>query len=190
MSVDELSRTAALIARVKVHRVQRVNYRGSYNQLAVLRPVEVIEGDFTLKEMNVLARSNVQCAEDNYVLNEEMLVFLEPEEGLFRTVNFQFGQFQIAGDVVKSWRDKANKPIDKPYNDVKQEVEALVNAAHSPQSEGPLGAGARQSSSPQPMAPQPSTDPQVIAPPQPGLPSRPGTTPQGRARRQPRDKDP
>jgi hypothetical protein len=185
MPVDELSRTAGLIARVKVHRVQRVNYRGSYSQLAVLRPVEVIEGDFTLKEMNVLARSNVQCAEDNYVINQEMLVFLEPEEGLFRTVNFQFGQFQMAGDIVKSWRDKANKPIDKPYNEVRQEVEAYVNAAHSPQPEGPLGAG------PQPASPQPSVDPQVIAPPQPGLPNRTGpNSPQGRAKRQARDKDP
>ncbi|HWX41609.1 MAG TPA: hypothetical protein VN345_10715, partial [Blastocatellia bacterium] len=115
-----------------------------------------------------------------------MLVFLEPEEGLFRTVNFQFGQFQMAGDIVKSWRDKANKPIDKPYNEVRQEVEAYVNAAHSPQPEGPLGAG------PQPASPQPSVDPQVIAPPQPGLPTpRSGpNSPQGRAKRQARDKDP
>ena len=191
MPVDELSRTAALIARVKVHRVQRINYRGSYSQLATLRPVEVIEGDFTLKEMNVLARSNVQCAEDNYVTNEEMLVFLEPAEGLFRTVNFQFGQFQMAGDIVKSWRDKANKPIDKPYSDVRQEVEAYVNAAHSPQPEGPLGAGVQQQS-PQPAPLQPSSGPQVIAPPEPGLPTpRSGpNSPQGRAKRGAKDKDP
>jgi hypothetical protein len=35
--------------------------------MAVLYPMDVIEGDFTLKEINVLARSGVRCAEDNHV---------------------------------------------------------------------------------------------------------------------------
>ena len=95
----------------------------------------MIEGDFTLKEFNVLARSNVRCAEDNYVKEDEMLVFLEPEDSLFHTVNYQYGQFPIAGEIVKGWRDKANKPIDKPYAEVRREIQIWVNAAHTPKPE-------------------------------------------------------
>ena len=99
------------------------------------RPVDVIEGDFTLDEFNVLARASVRCAEDNYNKDDEMLVFLEPEESLFHTVNFQYGQFAIVGDIVKGWRDKTNKPVDKPYSEVRQEIVTYINAAHSPPGE-------------------------------------------------------
>jgi hypothetical protein len=61
-----------------------------------------------------------------------MLVFLEQQESLFHTVNYQYGQFQIVGEIVKGWRDKTNKPVDKPYAEVRQEIVALVNAAHAP----------------------------------------------------------
>ena len=132
MPVEEVTRQAILIARVKVHKVEKARYRGEFNQLAILYPVDVIEGDFTLKEFNVLARSNVRCAEDNYVKEDEMLVFLEPEDSLFHTVNYQYGQFPIAGEIVKGWRDKANKPIDKPYAEVRREIQAWVTAAHTP----------------------------------------------------------
>ncbi|HLG15754.1 MAG TPA: hypothetical protein VJH03_14805 [Blastocatellia bacterium] len=131
--VDELTRSASFIARVKVFKAGKANYRGSYSQLAVVRPSDVIVGDFTLKEVNVLARSNVQCAEDNYTAGQEMLVFLEPEGSLYHTVNFQFGQFLIDGEIVKGWRDKANKPIDKPYGEVRKEIEDYYNAVHNPQ---------------------------------------------------------
>ena len=96
----------------------------------------VIEGDFTLKEINVLARSSVRCAEDNYTRDDEMLVFLEPVDSLFHTVNYQYGQFPIVGEIVKGWRDKANKPIDKPYAEVRREIQACVTAAHTPKPEG------------------------------------------------------
>lgn len=135
MTVEELTRSAILISRVKVHRVEKAKYRGMFNQLAIVRPVDVIEGDFTLKEMNVLALSNVQCAEDNYTVGQEMLVFLEPQESLFHTLNFQYGQFPLVGEVVKGWRDKTNKPVDKPYAEVRREIEAYINALHSPPSE-------------------------------------------------------
>lgn len=137
MPVDEITRTSSLIARVKVYKVDRARYRGMYTQLAVLRPVDVIEGDFTLTEINVLARSNVPCAEDNYNRDQEMLVFLEPQESLFHTVNFQYGQFPIVGEIVKGWRDKANKPIDKPYAEVRQEILAHIDAKHSPKTDKP-----------------------------------------------------
>jgi hypothetical protein len=136
MPIDELTRQSILIARVKVHRVDKARYRGEFNQLAVLHPVDVIDGDFTLKEINVLARSSVRCAEDNYNRDDEMLVFLEPQDSLFHTVNFQYGQFPIVGEIVKGWRDKANKPIDRPYAEVRREIQACITAAHTPKPEG------------------------------------------------------
>lgn len=135
MPIEEVAKQAILIARVKVRKVEKARYRGEFNQMAVLYPVDVIEGDFTLKQINVLARSGVRCAEDNYVKEDEMLVFLEPEDSLFHTLNYQYGQFQIVGEIVKGWRDKANKPIDKPYAEVRREILAWVAAAHSPKPE-------------------------------------------------------
>ncbi|MEK6302983.1 MAG: hypothetical protein AABO41_19910 [Acidobacteriota bacterium] len=132
MTVDELARNSILIARVKVQKAAKARYKGEFSQLGVLRPVDVIEGDFTLSEFNVLARSSVRCAEDNYNKDDEMLVFLEQQDSLFHTVNYQYGQFQIVGEIVKGWRDKTNKPVDKPYAEVRQEIVALVNAAHAP----------------------------------------------------------
>lgn len=136
MPPDELTRNSIFIARVKTYRVDKANYRGMFSQIATLRPVDVIEGDFTLKEINVFARSNVPCAEDNYVKEQEMLIFLEPVGSLFRTLNFQYGQFPIVEEVVKGWRDKSNRPVDKPYAEVRREIEAYLNAIHSPPSEG------------------------------------------------------
>lgn len=138
MPIDEMTRSSTLIARIKVHKIEKARYRGMYTQLAILRPVEVIEGDFTLSEINVLARSNVPCAEDNYTPGQEMLVFLEPQESLFHTVNFQYGQFPVVGEIVKGWRDKTNKPVDKPYAEVRQEIQAHVDAMHSPKTDKPV----------------------------------------------------
>ena len=135
MPMDEMTRNSILIARVKVQRAEKAKYKGSFFQVAIMRPVDVIEGDFTLKDINVLARSNVRCAEDNYIEAQEMLVFLEPEESLFHTVNYQYGQFQIVGEIVKGWRDANNKPIDKPYTEVRQEILAYVNAVRTPKSD-------------------------------------------------------
>jgi hypothetical protein len=39
------------------------------------------------------------------------------------------------GEIVKGWRDKANKPIDKPYAEVRQEILAYINAAQTPPQE-------------------------------------------------------
>src|SRR5688572_5044688 len=83
MPMEEVARQAILIARVEVHKVDKDSYRSEINQIAVLNPVDVIEGDFTLRQINVLARSGVRCAEGNYEKNDDMLVFLEPEDSLF-----------------------------------------------------------------------------------------------------------
>jgi hypothetical protein len=146
MPIEELARNAILIARVKVHNVEKAKYRGMFTQLVDLRPADVIEGDFTLTNINVLARSNVRCAEDNYVEDQEMLVFLEPVDSLFHTLNYQYGQFLIVGEIVKGWRDKANKPVDKPYAEVREEIVNYVKAAHTPKVEA---------EPPQPPQPQP-----------------------------------
>src|SRR5262245_31225567 len=82
MPISELTRNSILIARVKVIKAHKANYRGLYNQHAILTPVDVIDGDFTLKQLNVLARSNVRCAEDNYIEKQELLVFLMAEDSL------------------------------------------------------------------------------------------------------------
>jgi hypothetical protein len=135
MPIDDVIREAILIARVKVHKVEKAKYRGEFDQLAVLYPVDVIEGDFTLGQMYVLARSRVRCAEDNYVKEEEMLVFLEPQDSLFHTVNYQYGQFPIVGEIVKGWRDKANKPIDKPYEEVRRQILMCIADTRNPKPE-------------------------------------------------------
>jgi hypothetical protein len=132
MPIEELTRGASFIGRVKVVKVENVNYRGVYGQLATVVPTEVIDGDFTLKKLNVLSKSNVQCAEDNYVVGQEMLVFLVSADGLFRTLNFQYGQFLIVGNQVRGWRDKANKPVDKLYADAQKEIECVLNPNQSP----------------------------------------------------------
>lgn len=134
MPIDEMVHSSILIGRVKVQRTEKARYRGEFNQLATLIPVDVIDGDFTLKELNVLARSNVRCAEDSYNRDEELLVFLEPQDSLFHTVNYQYGQFRIIGDLVRGWRDKENKSCDKPYGEVRAEILHYLTAARKPPS--------------------------------------------------------
>jgi hypothetical protein len=182
MPVAELVQSASLVARVKVVRTENVKFRGSYGQLATIHPVDVVEGDFTLKVISVLARSNVQCAEDSYTTGQEMLVFLVREESLFRTLNFQYGQFLIVGEIVKGWRDKSNKPIDKPYSEVTQEIEAYVNAGTATPSEGPPPSSVGVKPPPpnsQTVQPEPPGKPQPAQPqPSPAKP-KPKPTPAG-----------
>ncbi|MGH9822138.1 MAG: hypothetical protein ACREDR_02605 [Blastocatellia bacterium] len=139
MPVDELTREAAFIARVKVAKAEKVNYKGMYSQTAQLNPVDVLNGDFTLKELNVLADSNLPCAEDKYSNGQDMLVFLVPQDSLFRTLDLQYGEFKVEGEIVKGWRDKNNNPIDRPYNEVRQEIFGYLNPAVTPPkpAEGP-----------------------------------------------------
>jgi hypothetical protein len=155
MPPDELSRNATWVGRVKVRRADKANYRGSYTQIAMLQPIDVIEGDFTLKELNVLSQSIVRCAEDNYVKDQELLVFLEPEDSLFHTLNFQYGQFPIVNDIVRGWRDAKNNPVDKPYAEVRKEILAYVNATQTPKSQEPPQPSAQQQPSKPPLSSEP-----------------------------------
>jgi hypothetical protein len=157
MHADELTRNAIWIGRVKVRKADKANYRGSFSQIATLQPLEVIEGDFTLKELNVLAQSTVRCAEDSYLKDQEMLVFLEPQDSLFHTLNFQYGQFLIVNEMVKGWRDANNNLVDKPYAEVRKEIITYVNAAQTPKSQEPP---------PQPSAQKPSAQQPAQKPPE------------------------
>src|SRR5215813_13335299 len=153
MPLDELIRGSILIGRVKVLKTDKARYRGSYGQVGVLLPVDIIDGDFTMTEINVLARSNVRCAEDNYKRDQEMLVFLEPEDSLFHTVNYQFGQFMIEREVVKGWRDKNNNAVDKPYAEVRQEILKCLTKARHPQLENSKPPNEVQKATPNPVKP-------------------------------------
>jgi hypothetical protein len=132
MPIEEMVRSSIFIGRIKVMKIDRVRYRGEYGQLAQLAPVDVIDGDYMATNISVLANANVRCASDNYIKHQEMLVFLEPEDSLLRTINYQYGQFPIVEDVVKGWRDKNNKPCDKPYGEVRNEILRYIEAARKP----------------------------------------------------------
>ena len=153
MPTDELTRNAIWIGRVKVRRADKANYRGSFTQVATLQPIDAIEGDFTLKELNVLAQSIVRCADDNYVKDQDVLVFLETQDSLFHTLNFQYGQFIIVNETVKGWRDANNNSVDKPYADVRKEIIGYINAAQTPKSQEPPTPSAQQ---PAQKPPEPS----------------------------------
>jgi hypothetical protein len=171
MTIDELVKGSTFIGRVKVVKAEKINYRGAYAQLATVVPTEVIDGDFTLKKLNVLSKSNVPCAEDNYVVGQEVLVFLVQEESLFRTLNFQYGEFLIVGNVVRGWRDKANKPVDKLYADAQKEIECILNPTQPPAGENnpprgpvPAAGSATPPASSQVLPSQPGVQPSSAKP--------------------------
>jgi len=180
MPIAELTKSASFIGRVKVIKVENINYRGSYAQIATVSPTEVIDGDFTLKKLNILSRSNVPCAEDNYVLGQEMLVFLVPADSLYTTLNFQYGQFLIVGNVVRGWRDKDNKPVDKLYPDAEKEIECILNPVQPPAGEN------NPPRPPQPADPPGTASSQVIT----GQRGQPTPTPQPTPAPSPKQKNP
>jgi hypothetical protein len=170
MNPEELSQKASFIARVKVSRTEKVGYFGMYSQLATAATADVIDGDDRLTQISILARSNVQCAEDQYAAKQELLVFLAQEGSVFRTLDFQYGEFLIVGDVVKNWRDKDNKPVDKAYAEVRKEIETYVIAARTPPKPTP-----EPTVTPSPKAtptPPGGNNPKAQKPPRP--PQQPG----------------
>src|SRR6185369_11094610 len=70
--------------------------------------------------------------DDRYAKKEEWLVFLSHDAGFYRTVNYQYGQFRIEGDVVRGWRDAENVASDKPYYSVREEIERLLTEMRTP----------------------------------------------------------
>ena len=167
MPVDELIRNSTLIARVTVQKVSRANYRGAYNQLAILQAKDVIDGNTSLQQINVLSKSTIACANDVYQKNQEMLVFLVPEESLYSTQNFQYGQFLIVDEIVKGWRDQANNLMDKPYFEVRKEIEDYLKALRNQNQPAPTQPPQPSLVVPQPNASQPKGQ-QKPAPPSNG----------------------
>jgi hypothetical protein len=163
MPFDELVRTSAWIGRVKVLKASKGNYRSQYGQLVVLQPVDTIEGDSSLQQINVMAKSNVPCAADVYTVGQEMLVFLVPESGLFHTQNFQYGMFQISEEIVRGWHGKDNLIADKSYAEVRAEIETFINALRNPNPQPIL----TPSIVPNSQNPQPNQQGKEQKPPQP-----------------------
>jgi hypothetical protein len=131
MSTQELAAASLLIARVRVMETDDSDW-GEFGQIATLELVDVIEGDFTLKSVRVLAKSHIACADDNYKKKDESLVFLELRGGLYHTVNFQYGQFRIEGEVVRGWRNADGLANEKPYYSVREEIESIVAGIKNP----------------------------------------------------------
>jgi hypothetical protein len=163
MPFDELVRTSTWIGRVKVLKASKGNYRSQYGQLVVLQPIDTIEGDSSLQQIHVMAKSNVPCAADVYTVGQEMLVFLVPESGLFHTQNFQYGMFQISEELVRGWHGKDNLIADKPYGEVRAEIETFINAFRNPNQPQIL----TPSVVPNTQNPQPNQQGKEQKPPQP-----------------------
>jgi len=128
MSPEELTKESQLIVRVKVNKVDKATYLGLYEQIAILKVTEVVDGDTSLrgKEIRVWAQSRVPCAEDSYTLNDELLVFLVREVTFYRTLNYQFGQFHMQNEQVLGWRDKDKGEIAKNYPEVATEIRTIL----------------------------------------------------------------
>ncbi|MEW6130041.1 MAG: hypothetical protein AB1757_23600 [Acidobacteriota bacterium] len=181
MPFDELVRTSTWIGRVKVLKVSKANLRGQFYQLAILQPVEVIEGDSSLQQINVLAKSNVPCANDVYVMGQELLVFLVSEAGLYRTQNFQYGMFVINEEIIRGWHGKDNLIADKPYLEIRSEIETFLNSWRNPNQPPPVNPAIvpnsqtpQSNQNPQSQTKPPTPQPSPIKPPEP-TPTKPPT---------------
>lgn len=159
MAPTELASRSSIIARARVVDVDESEF-GPFRQIATLELVDVIEGDFTVKTVRVGARSMVACAEDRYRKKEEWLVFLEQDAALYHTVNYQYGQFRIEGDVIRDWRDAEAKAVDASYYSVRLEIEAIIAGLRTPAAE---------------------TAPEQVAPPPPSPPNAQQVRRPGRA---------
>ena len=159
MPMRELVEKAVLIARARVDKTDESDW-GDFRQVAKLELVDVIEGDFTLKDVRVAANSYVANTEDKYTKKEEWLVFLVRDGGLYRTLNYQYGRFRLDGDVVRGWRDADNVISDKPYYSVREDIEIMLTQLKSP-----------------PDPEKPAGDPQQTPGENPNVLQRPGQAP-------------
>jgi hypothetical protein len=167
MPIRELIAKSVLIARVKVDKTDESDW-GDFKQIAKLDIVDVIEGDFTLKDVRVASNSLVANTDDKYGKKEEWLVFLIRDGGLYRTLNYQFGRFRLDGDVVRGWRDADNVISDKPYYSVREEIEIMLTEIKSPvEPDAPEGDGQPSSGEGPKTALQPGQSP---VKPKPGPP--------------------
>ena len=169
MTPVELASNAIIVARARVLSVDESDW-GNFRQIAKLELVDVIEGDFTIGEVRVAARSLVAYTNDRYAKKEEWLVFLWHDAGFYRTVNYQYGQFRIENEVVKGWRNADNVASDRPYYSVREEIEQIYAGIRAPVGEDPQPAAAQPQQlqqAPPAARPRPSANrppPTVIRP--------------------------
>ena len=145
MPTRELVAQSVLIARARVDKTDDSDW-GDFRQIAKLDLVDVIEGDFTLKDVRVAGNSFVANTADKYHKKEEWLVFLVRDGGLYRTLNYQFGRFRMDGDVVREWRDADNVISDKPYYSVREDIEIMLTELKSPPDPNPPAGDGQPSS--------------------------------------------
>lgn len=167
----ELATSSTIIARARVLSVDESEW-GNFRQIARLELVDVIEGDFTIKEVRVAAQSLVAYTDDRYAKKEEWLVFLWHDAGFYRTVNYQYGQFRIENEVVRGWRNAENVASDRPYYSVREEIEQILAGIKAPAAEEPQSAAppSQVQQAPPAARPRPSSNrppPTVIRPEQP-----------------------
>lgn len=112
MSAQELVMRADAIVRGKIVKVEKANYLGTYTQLVTIRIADVITGDLRWQgtDIKFWAGSRIMNASDLYVKDSDVLVFLEREQTLHFTLNFQYGQFLIENENVKNWRVPVPSP--------------------------------------------------------------------------------
>jgi hypothetical protein len=172
MTPVELAANATIIARARVLDTDDSDW-GDFRQVAELELLDVIEGDFTLREIHVGAKSLVAYTNDRFAKKEEWLVFLRQDGGIYRVVNYQYGQFRIENDVVQGWRNADNVAVDKPYYSVREEIEQIMAGIRTPVAEqvqqAPAPAEPIQQAPPA-ARPRPSANkppPRIIRPEQP-----------------------
>lgn len=132
MDSRELTLSSDTIVRVRVREVKKIRHP-VYSQLATLEVTEVLFGDPRQKELKVWAGSNVYCATDKYEPQQEMLVFLIRDQTLYRTNNWQYGQFVISTENVEGWRSTASTGTmissPKSLEEVRKEIFGYFEAA-------------------------------------------------------------
>lgn len=139
MEVRELTQQADLIARVRVKKVREI-HDPLYGQFATLEVVEMIKGDPRLKEVTVWAKSKTYCATDSYERGQEFLVFLAHEQTLYRTLNYQYGQFLLNDATIKGWRTPGadlDALPDRVYDQVKAEIQGYIEASRQSENGNP-----------------------------------------------------
>jgi hypothetical protein len=131
MPADELIGHSLLIARAHVDDVDDSDF-GVNRRIVELELDEVLLGDTTLRKVRVGAFSMIPCATDTYEEDEEVLVFLARDGGLYQTVNLQYGRFSIEGDTVIHWRGVDNVVSNAPFSDVREEINRLIKTMNTP----------------------------------------------------------
>lgn len=132
MDARELTLSSDLIARVRVREVKKIRHP-VYSQLATLELTEVLFGDPRQKEVKVWAGSNVYCATDKYEAQQELLVFLIRDQTLYRTNNWQYGEFLVSAENVEGWRTTsapgATVAGPKSLDEVRKEIFGYFEAS-------------------------------------------------------------